>query len=77
MDISQNSKEKKSESGPSEFATSEDSPINIPPKKNKKYATAFNQTNNLQYAVNCEYVNKNSLVKNEDELAIFPPVNGG
>lgn len=46
-------------------------------KKNKKYATAFNQTNNLQYAVNCEYVNKNSLVKNEDELAIFPPVNGG
>ena len=36
MDISQNAKEKKSESGPSEFATSEDSPVDVPPKKIKE-----------------------------------------
>ena len=36
MDISQNAKEKKSESNPSEFATSDDPPIDIPPKKIKK-----------------------------------------
>ena len=36
MDISQNAKEKKSKSGPSEYATSEDSPIDIPSKQIKK-----------------------------------------
>ncbi len=41
------------------------------------YNTAFTKIKNLQYAVNCEYVNKNSFVTNKDELAIFPPVTGG
>ena len=36
MDISKNAKEKKSESDPSEFAKTEDSPIDISPKKIKK-----------------------------------------
>ena len=36
MDTSQNTKEKKPESGPSKFATSEDPPIDIPSKKIKK-----------------------------------------
>ena len=45
--------------------------------KNNTYLNAFNQTKNLKYAVNCEYVKKSFIVRNEDELAIFPPVNGG
>ena len=46
-------------------------------KKNNDYAKAFNQVENLQFAVNCEYVNKDFTVTNSDELAIFPPVTGG
>ncbi len=41
------------------------------------YNTAFRKIKNLQYAVNCEYVNKDCSVTNNDELAIFPPVTGG
>ncbi len=43
----------------------------------KNYSWAFDQVQNLQYAVNCEYVDKNYYVKDEDELALFPPVTGG
>ncbi len=46
-------------------------------KINDNYAKAFSQVENLQYAINCEYVNKESTVTNSDELAIFPPVTGG
>ena len=46
-------------------------------KRNKKYKSAFDEIENLQYAVNCEYVKDNSFVNNNDELAIFPPVTGG
>ena len=45
--------------------------------RNANYKIAFSKIKNLQYAVNCEYVNKNSFVTNNDELAIFPPVTGG
>ena len=44
---------------------------------NTNYNIAFTKIKNLQYAVNCEYVNKESFVTNNDELAIFPPVTGG
>ncbi len=44
---------------------------------NGNYNTAFTEIKNLQYAVNCEYVNNNFFVTNNDELAIFPPVTGG
>ena len=46
-------------------------------KRNDVYDFAFKETNSLQYAVNCEYVDLNFVVTDSDELAIFPPVSGG
>ena len=46
-------------------------------KRNDVYNFAFRETNSLQYAVNCEYVDLNFIVTDSDELAIFPPVSGG
>ena len=51
--------------------------INELKKRNDVYDFAFKETNSLQYAVNCEYVDLNFIVKDSDELAIFPPVSGG
>ena len=51
--------------------------INELKKRNDVYDFAFKETNSLQYAVNCEYVDLNFIVKDTDELAIFPPVSGG
>ena len=31
----------------------------------------------LRFAVNKEYTSNNSKLKNDDEIAIFPPVSGG
>ena len=46
-------------------------------KRNDVYNFAFEDTNSLQYAVNCEYVDLDFFVTDSDELAIFPPVSGG
>ena len=51
--------------------------INELKKRNDVYDFAFKETNSLQYAVNCEYVDLNFVVIDSDELAIFPPVSGG
>ena len=51
--------------------------INELMNRNDVYNFAFKETNSLQYAVNCEYVDLNFIVKDTDELAIFPPVSGG
>ena len=51
--------------------------INELKKRSDVYNFAFNETNSLQYAVNCEYVDLNFVVTDSDELAIFPPVSGG
>ena len=51
--------------------------INELKKRNDIYNFAFKETNSLQYAVNCEYVDLNFVVSDNDELAIFPPVSGG
>ncbi len=51
--------------------------INELKKRNEVYSFAFKETNSLQYAVNCEYVDLDFIVKDNDELAIFPPVSGG
>ena len=51
--------------------------INELKKRNDVYDFAFEETNSLQYAVNCEYVDLNFVVSDSDELAIFPPVSGG
>ena len=31
----------------------------------------------IQIAINSEYIRKNQLIKNDDVIAIFPPVSGG
>lgn len=46
-------------------------------KRNEEYRKAFHGIDNIQFAINCEYANKDSLVNNKDELAVFPPVTGG
>ena len=46
-------------------------------KRNDVYNFAFKETNSLQYAVNCKYVDLDTFVTDSDELAIFPPVSGG
>ena len=46
-------------------------------KRNEVYNFAFKEINSLQYAVNCEYVDLDFFVTDNDELAIFPPVSGG
>ena len=51
--------------------------INELKKRNDVYDFAFKETNSLQYAVNCEYVDLNFVITDSDELAIFPPVSGG
>ena len=51
--------------------------INELKNRNDVYNFAFKETNSLQYAVNCEYVDLNFVVSDSDELAIFPPVSGG
>ena len=51
--------------------------INELKKRNDVYDFAFKETNSLQYAVNCEYVDLNFVVSDSDELAIFPQVSGG
>ena len=51
--------------------------INELKKRNEVYNFALKETNTLQYAVNCEYVDLDFFVSNNDELAIFPPVSGG
>ena len=51
--------------------------INELKNKNDNYRRAFDQVKNLQYALNCEYVDIEQTVRDKDELAIFPPVTGG
>jgi len=51
--------------------------INELKKRNEVYNFALKETKSLQYAVNCEYVDLDFFVTNNDELAIFPPVSGG
>ncbi len=51
--------------------------IEILKKKNDKYALVFKNLSNVKFAINCEYVSKNHLISDKDELAIFPPVTGG
>ena len=46
-------------------------------KRNSNYKSAFEKTQNLKFAVNCEYVDLEKLVKDKDEIAFFPPVTGG
>ena len=35
------------------------------------------EENTIRIAINLKYNNKNSILKNSDEVALFPPVSGG
>lgn len=43
----------------------------------KKYPQIENNLSNVMIAVNEEYVDKDYLLKNNDVVAIIPPVSGG
>lgn len=51
--------------------------IKILKKRNNSYKIAFKELKNIKCSVNCELVNHNKIVKNDDEVAFFPPVTGG
>ena len=46
-------------------------------KKNKKYEKIFLKKNTVKVAVNKIYSTSSSKIKNDDEVAFFPPVTGG
>ena len=44
----------------------------------ESYKLAFKDLKNVKCSVNCNYINSfQTKVKNNDELAFFPPVTGG
>ena len=44
----------------------------------KSYKLAFKDLKNIKCSVNCNYINSfQTKVKNNDEIAFFPPVTGG
>lgn len=45
--------------------------------KDEKYKKAFKKRNTIKIALNKEYITKTTRIKNEDEIAFFPPVTGG
>ncbi len=45
--------------------------------KYPKLKKHFSNKKIIQIAINTEYIQKNQSIKNEDEIAIFPPVSGG
>jgi len=46
-------------------------------KKDKKYKSVFSDLKKIKCALNFSYVDYNTIVSDEDELAFFPPVTGG
>ena len=46
-------------------------------KKNKKYEKIFLKNDTVKIAINNVYANSSSKIKNNDEIAFFPPVTGG
>ena len=46
-------------------------------KKNEKYKKAFNKPDTIKVAQNKVYISKSTKIKNDDEIAFFPPVTGG
>tara|TARA_Y100001954_G_C15341617_1_gene374865 strand:- start:174 stop:473 length:300 start_codon:yes stop_codon:yes gene_type:complete len=45
--------------------------------KNEKYKKAFQKRTTIKVAQNKIYVSKSTKIKNDDEIAFFPPVTGG
>ena len=45
--------------------------------KSTKHRKVFLKSKNIRCAINRQIVNKNSKIKNKDEIAFFPPFTGG
>ena len=45
--------------------------------RNQSYAKAFADLKTVRAAVNHEFANPSQHIKNDDEVAFFPPVTGG
>ena len=46
-------------------------------EKSIKHKKVFLKSKNIRCAINRQIVNKNSKIKNKDEIAFFPPFTGG
>ena len=46
-------------------------------KKNEQYKKAFSKRSTIKVAQNKIYISKSTKIKNDDEIAFFPPVTGG
>ena len=51
--------------------------INYLINKNKKYEKIFLKNHTVKIAINKVYASSSSKIKNNDEIAFFPPVTGG
>ena len=51
--------------------------INFLCEKDEKYAKIFANKQVIRVAVNHEYCDKAQIIKDNDEVAFFPPVTGG
>ena len=45
--------------------------------KSEKHKQVFLKSKSIRCAINHQIVNKNSKIKNKDEIAFFPPFTGG
>ena len=70
--------------GKSEETISISSEIDTPEKlidflitKNEQYKKAFSKRATIKVAQNKIYISKYTKIKNDDEIAFFPPVTGG
>ena len=45
--------------------------------KNEQYKIAFSKRSTIKVAQNKIYISKSTKIKNDDEIAFFPPVTGG
>ena len=46
-------------------------------KKSQNYSQAFSDLSSIQYSINMQTAKINDKVKNDDEIAFFPPMTGG
>ena len=46
-------------------------------QKNQNYKEAFSDLETIKYSINMETANINDKIKNDDEVAFFPPMTGG
>lgn len=70
--------------GKSEETITVDSNINTPEKlidflikQDERYKKAFQKRSTIKVAKNKLYISKATEIKNDDEIAFFPPVTGG